>query len=200
MGKIRLNLSTLNKGAARDIKDAIDFGVRHGATRIGDGVVDVAQNRLRQAGAVWRGILQGSFDWRVEERPNGLAVIARNDAEHARTIEFGRTPGAEAPPLAPLIPWVRTKMVGFNLENVESLPEPEEMDTEAEVKMGNEFFTIDLAEFTDRTTLQKAFWLQQHIKKEGIDAVQYMQAAEMWAETDGADEIKDSINRRLRML
>lgn len=46
-------------------------------------------------------------------------------------------------------------------------------------------------------TVDKAFWLQRHIKIHGIDGIHYMRAGREFAEEEGSDMVSDAINRRL---
>lgn len=50
-------------------------------------------------------------------------------------------------------------------------------------------------------TVQKAFWLQEHIKEEGIEAANFSEAAEQKMEIMGPMNVKNSIeNNTLRSL
>lgn len=202
MSKLRLRFNVTGEDVVDDIKDAIEHGVAMSAQPVADDIEDVAQQRIREAGAIWRGVLIESFEFRVEKRGDTLRVVVFNHADQAAPIEFGAEYEEKGPPLAPLIPWVKTKMQGFQIDNSDLQPfeSAEDIRARAEVEYEGESFSMDLARYTDRETLEKAFWLQQHIKEEGIDAVRYMTAAEQYAEQKAQLTVADYISRSLQRL
>ena len=93
----------------------------------------VLEHRLRQdtkllrdasLGAAWRGVAEASRltveaglvdrggylgGWDAGATSDGAYL--RNTAPYAGVIEYGRRPGAPGPPLAPILEWVRRKLV-----------------------------------------------------------------------------------------
>lgn len=92
-------------------------GVRAGAKQTRDDLLTTGQNKARSIivsrDAVWRTHLYRS----VKKIPTTSSAghytgQVRADTPYAATIEGGRRPGARAPPVGALIPWVKSKMYG----------------------------------------------------------------------------------------
>lgn len=199
MPTIDIDIDVLNKRVDRDIKEDIEDGIEKGGTSLGLEGEEVAQHRIRSVGAIFTGDLILNFDVSVRKRRNKLVVTLENNSDHAAPIEYGAEYGSEGPPVIALIPWVRTKMSGFQVpeDDLSALPDRDEVDEDTTLPEpgGGEVDVLDVAE---PETVQKAFWLQQHIKDNGIDAVRFMRAAEEYAREEGADTVADYISRELR--
>lgn len=199
MVDIGINIDVVNKQVTDEIGDAIDEGIRKGAVAVADEAGDVARNRIRSVGAIFTGDLVSSFEIEVEKRRNRLRVKLKNTSDHAAPIEYGAEYTDEGPPVAALIPWVELKMRGFSVpdDEITNLPEPDEVDEDTTIPEPDGP-DVDLLDVADEDTIQKAFWLQQHIKETGIDAVRYMKAAEEYVERRGSDSLAGYIERELR--
>jgi hypothetical protein len=59
--------------------------------------------------------------------------------------------------------------------------------------------TVDLSEYDDEV-ISKAFWLQEHIRRYGIDGIYFTRHARSVAIQDGSDTVADFIDRELNRL
>lgn len=177
------------------IKDAIEDGARVGAVETVQNAEYVAKGRIIEAGAIFEGDLLGSFEIEYRESNGRFYGVLKNTSDHAAPIEFGAEYNEKGPPLGALIPWVRAKMTGFTVpdDEVTNMPDPDDLDTEVEVTQGNYHASVDIQEFADRETIERAFWLQQHIKENGIDALRYMRAADEYLKNRSSDDVADAI-------
>ncbi|SEL17689.1 hypothetical protein [Haloferax larsenii] len=50
------------------------------------------------------------------------------------------------------------------------------------------------------THVYLAFWLQDKIKREGLEGIHYMEHARDWAERNAGDETADAISKELSKL
>lgn len=201
MDELKMITSLQNEDVFDDIEDAIWQGMRDSLTPLGEATTQIAQQRIREAGAIWKGDLIGSFDFRFTRSDDSLTVIVSNYSDHAAPIEFGAEYEEKGPPVAALIPWVETKLHGYNVPE-DNLPDYDEVPKIREKAKENALNeeTARLASLAEPEVIQDAFWLQQHIKRTGIDAVKFMKAAEKWAE-EGADRtVAGYISARFRKL
>lgn len=58
---------------------------------------------------------------------------------------------------------------------------------------------VDLSRF-DSDTINKAFWLQEHIRRHGVEGIHYMFHAKSEARTRGPREVVDHIDREIARL
>lgn len=58
---------------------------------------------------------------------------------------------------------------------------------------------VDLSRFSPET-VDKAFWLQEHIRRNGIEGINYMFHARTEARTRGPRVVADNISNELRKL
>jgi hypothetical protein len=183
----------------KDIEDGIEKSVGKRSsdlTSIDQQVKMVAKERIRDVGAVWTGDLVSSFDVDHFGTGDSIVVTIENTSDHAAPIEYGAEYDEEGPPVAALIPWVMTKMSGFTLpEDQSELPDTTRAD---ELEIETTAGSVDLGASVPDEILEKAFWLQRHIKEEGIDAVRYMEMAEMWAEKNSANTVAEYISAELK--
>lgn len=181
------------------IEDSLDFGAAEaGQPGVPEQAKNVAKGRIVEAGAVFSGDLLESFEVNHSQSKGVWHVELENTSAHAEPIEYGAEYGEKGPPVAALIPWVETKMRGFQVpeDDVADLPEPDVVRQESEgVKYGPDVLTL-----ADEDTLTKAFWLQQHIKEEGLDALRYMKAAEYWAESSADKSVAAFITKHLNSI
>jgi len=200
MADINISTTVNSRSAIEDIEDAIEDGIKKGSGVLGQEMREVSEHRIRSVGAIFTGDLINSFDVTVKSRGNQMIVTLSNDSDHAAPIEYGAEYGTEGPPLAALIPWVEAKMAGFTVpeDDLQSLPSPGEIEEDTEVPEPDGT-TTDLLTVVPDDTLQKAFWLQEHIRREGIDAVKFMSAAREYAERHGEDTIAGYIERELKL-
>lgn len=197
-GDLTIKTAVYTGDVIDDIEDAVHRGIRSGRRAVRRELEDKAQERIREAGAIWKGELISSFRAVYLQEGDKYFLVFKNDAEHAEPIEFGAEYGEKGPPVAALIPWVQTKLRGFSVPDDE-LPAPEEVDRirdEARDQATNQNM-IDAVSLAEPYTVRKAFWLQQHIKEHGIDAVRFMKAAEMWAEANADKTVAEYINIHL---
>lgn len=188
--RIRIRVTGIDD-VTDDIEDAIKQGIQDGGGEIIDHSQKIAKTHIREK-AYWTGELLQS--WLKEESAGRMQTyhgMLENTAPHAAPIEHGASYGAEGPPIEELIPWVRSEMNFIPPPGWR--PEDDSMDPEALDKWN------DVTNFvTDPMTLRKAFWLQQHIKEEGITAVHYMRDARMWAEARGSEVVAEAIDRQFK--
>lgn len=59
--------------------------------------------------------------------------------------------------------------------------------------------TVDLDAYDDEV-IAKAFWLQEHIRRYGIDGIHYTRRAREIARIHGSDTVADFIDDELRKL
>lgn len=185
--------------AIRQIEDAIKDGIAEGSAETGVEAEQVAKQRIRKVGAIFTGDLLNSFDIDIRKQGGNLVVRLTNDSDHAGPIEYGAEYTERGPPVVALIPWVRAKMTGFQIPegDREDLPDPETVDADFEIPEPDGSIT-DLRNVVDSETLDRAFWLQQHIKEEGIDAVRYMERAERYVKENAADNVAEAISMELK--
>lgn len=182
-----------------DIEDAVEQGIKSGRRGIRSELEDKAQERLRETGAIWKGEIYNNFRGVYLEEGNQYWLVFKNDAEHAAPIEFGAEYDMRGPPVAALIPWVQTKMRGFSIPDDDQLsgaPDIEAIREQAREEAINKNM-VNAVSLAEPEVVKKAFWLQQHIKENGIDAVRYMRAAELWAEANGASTVARYLNIHL---
>lgn len=198
MADIRIDIDVLNKRVDESIEDAITDGMREGGQQAASEAEKVAQQRIRNVGAVFTGDLVESFEIDLKKRGNNIIVTLENTSDHAAPIEYGAEYTDRGPPVAALIPWVKLKMRGYTVpeDDLQDLPNPQDVDEDTSIPQADGP-ALDLTTVFDEEIVQKAFWLQQHIKEEGLDAVRFMKRAEEKVENDAADTIADAITAEL---
>lgn len=202
MSDLEFRVDVRNGHVISEVEAHVERGVRSSLNTLGNGMREQAIQRLQNAGAIWSGELISSFDVDIYTRGNWMVVTLKNDAEHAEPIEFGAQYGDEGPPVAALIPWVATKMHWWDPTEMAERYDPvdvdevrEEAKLEATSERGDAF-----AMGASEQTIRKAFYLQQHIKETGIDAVRYMKEAQDWVENYGSDIVAAKITEDLNLL
>lgn len=201
MGRIEFDIDTFDHRIADDIQDAIDEGIKDSTgRRTAHGIADImsaeAKGKIRSEGAVWTGELLNSFQVRYLQRGNRIVVVFQNDADHAPALEYGAEYGSEGPPVHALIPWVMTHLSSWTIPDADAggLPAPEDIDYERE-DVDDEL--LEVAMRAPDGVIEKAFWLQEKIRRDGIDAIEFMEQARRWAEKDADRVVADAIDRRL---
>jgi len=119
--EIRFRVNARGKNVADEIEDAIEQGIKDAVGKsskrgLDDAILDAAKDKIRDHDRKWRGTLLESFDVRTYREGDDYILVVENDAEHARTTEYGRTPGEEKPPLAALIPWVEAHLDDWDVD------------------------------------------------------------------------------------
>lgn len=191
---------TVRGNAHWDLLEAIGVAATKGIVDIADDAEENAKRNIRIAGAVWTGELLESFELDFRTSGRDMIVVVENTADHAKPIEYGAQYTNEGPPVAALVPWVETKMHGFQVPDGAEVPDIDRVgDDEFEVEV-SEGEIIDVRAIADRKTVKKAFWLQQHIKETGIDPLRYMERAEMAVEKSGPMTIRKHIEKELRKI
>jgi hypothetical protein len=198
MADIKIDIDVLNKRVDESIEDAVTSGMREGGQQAASEAEEVAQQRIRNVGAVFTGDLIESFEIDLKKRGNNIIVTLENTSDHAAPIEYGAEYTDRGPPVAALIPWVKLKMTGYSVpeSEVADLPEPQDVEEDTSIPQANGP-AVDLTTVFDEEIVQKAFWLQQHIKEEGLDAVRFMKRAEEKVEDDAAETVADAITAEL---
>jgi hypothetical protein len=195
---VNFDINVKNKDIVDDIEDAVEDGIRRAADEIGDASVNIAKQRIREAGAVWTGELLDSFNVTYSSNGNELTVTIENESDHAAPIEYGAEYTDRGPPVVALIPWVITHMDGFTVpDDSPSLDEREPVEGEMQSDEGDYVNVYDIA---DKETLAKAFWLQQHIKRHGLDAVGYMERAREWVGDAGNRTVSEYIHQEMQSV
>lgn len=201
MGELSIELDSLDQGVVKDIHDAIDEGIKDATgRRSSHGISDImsaeAKGKIRAEGAVWTGELLESFQVRYLQRGPRIIVVFENDADHAPALEYGAEYGDEGPPVHALIPWVMTHLSSWTIPEADKggLPAPEDISYERE-EIDDEL--LEVAMRAPDTVVEKAFWLQEKIRRDGIDAIEFMEQARRWAEKDADNVVADAIDRRL---
>lgn len=59
--------------------------------------------------------------------------------------------------------------------------------------------TVDLDDYDDEV-IAKAFWLQEHIRRYGIDGIHFSRRAKHVAEVQGPKIVADEIDKELKKL
>lgn len=59
--------------------------------------------------------------------------------------------------------------------------------------------TVDLSQYDDET-VAKAFWLQEHIRRYGIDGIHFTKRAKRVAEVQGPKIVAHEISQELKKL
>lgn len=59
--------------------------------------------------------------------------------------------------------------------------------------------TLDLSQYDDEV-VSKAFWLQEHIRRYGIDGIYFTEHARTVAEREGPDIVAKHIDNQLKKL
>lgn len=202
MSRLRIGVQVFGaKEVTDDIEDAVEQGISEARAGIALNAERVAKARIREVGAIWKGDLIESFDTLVFDTGDTYYVWLYNSSGHAAPIEFGAEYEEKGPPVAALIPWVRTKLSGYNVPEDE-LPDPDDLP-DIRKKAKDEAInqtTIDVVDMASKQVISQAFWLQQHIKEHGIDAVRFMRAAEKWAEEDADRTAAQYISMELKKL
>jgi len=202
MGNLDVSVSVQDGNIVDQIEDAIVDGIEKAADKrrkhgIATQAEEVAKKRIREAGAVFTEELIESFEIDHTRTGGTWHVTLENTSDHAAPIEYGAEYGEEGPPVAALIPWVVVKMQGFDIpeSDYNDIPEPDVIRNESSsIEYGP-----DVNALAPDWVVEKAFWLQQHIKEEGIDALRYMAEAEAWTEANAGETvaafITDELNR-----
>lgn len=201
MGKInvKLNLST---DSVDDLEKAIKDGIRRGSGRtrmtgLSDEMESVAKARIEAEDAIWTGELMESFEADFHDGRKVLRIRLKNTADHAEHIEYGAQYTDRGPPVAALIPWVYTNMVGVEINDseIDELPSEEKQYEQLEEEIIHD--PIDIKARVPADVVTKAFWLQERIKERGLPPVGYMKAAREWLEEHGSDTMRDAINQEM---
>ena len=200
-GRVQVSVGG-NDDFPSEMKRRLNDALRESVSDLEFLVKQEAKAKIREEGAIWLGRLMAAFDHRYEKRGDKLVLIVYNDEEHAPYVEWGAEYGAKGPPVAPLIPWVQYHLSDWNLENAESVNRPSAEDIPEADRMvstpdGGE---VDALAGVPDDILTKAFWLQEKLKEDGLDAVEFMQEAEEWAEDNGVEIVSENIDRELSKL
>lgn len=204
---MKLTVSVNDNKIAQRIEDAIEDGIdaasdmeTSGSIKPGVGkqARGVARGKITAAGAIFSGELEGSFVINVIRAGNTWTVRIQNTAEHAAAIEYGAEYEEKGPPVAALIPWVETKMAGFDVPDheLDRMPDAPEIEESASSVQGD----VDIFAMASNDVIERAFWLQREIKQEGIDALRFMEAGQQWVEENGPDTIASFISTELKSL
>lgn len=184
MGRIDIDVD-LN-GVTRDIRRGIKDGIRDSDDDLYEEGTDVAKAKLRQEGAVWKGELINSFTFDSDGNGNVRVVKIKNNAEHAAPMEFGAEYEDRGPPIDSLLPWVQDKLSNWKV-------------SEKWISLAEEHLDIPEGKFAQNKKLYgKAFWLQQKIKQQGLDAREFMEAMEDYLRQNADDIVGDEIDKSLR--
>lgn len=198
MGDLDFKVKVRGTDAIWDIQEAIGKAILRGAVDIGDDTEETAKRKIRIAGAVWTGELLQSFDVDIRPMARQTIIVVENTADHAAPIEYGARYTNKGPPISALVPWVRTKMHGFEVPDEAEVPDIENIENDEFEVQVTEGEGIDIRSIADRETIEKAFWLQQHIKETGIEPLKYMERAERAVEKTGSATVRKHIERELR--
>lgn len=202
MSDLEFDVEIENGHVIAEVEAHVERGVRNSLDSLTRGMKMTAQKRIRDAGAVWTTDLVSSFEKDTYTKGDWYVAKLRNTSDHARPIEYGAEYGDEGPPVAALIPWVEAKMAWWDPTQMAERYEPVEADyvrRRAKRRAPNERADA-LAVQADEATIRKAFYLQQHIKETGIDAVRYMKEARDWAEDSGPETVAAKITQDLQFL
>jgi hypothetical protein len=201
MSELTIGIDLQNDDIAEEIRDNIVDGIEAATDKhakedgLGEQVKEAAATNIRQARAVWTGELLAGFEIDHDSAAGVWRVTVENTAEHAAPIEYGAEYGEEGPPVAALIPWVEAHRTGFDppTDELDGIPEPERIrEQSADVSYGPDVF-----ELAEPEIVRRAFWLQQHIKENGIDAIHYMARAEREVLSNADEKVAAYISARL---
>lgn len=188
MSKGHIDVDVDLNGVPQKIEQAIKRGIRESADEISDQGTDVAKNKILEEGAVWKGELWSSFEWDDRKAGKKRIVNIKNVSEHAAPMEFGAEYEDKAPPIRKLLPWVQTELSGWKVSDYW-------------VYKAQQSLSMPLSEFmANKQLYAKAFWLQQHIKREGLEARRFMEAMEdyLWRHSD--EIVGGEIDKALKKL
>ena len=184
-----------------EMKRRLNDALRESVSDLEFLVKQEAKAKIREEGAIWLGRLMAGFDHRYEKRGDKLVLVIYNEEEHAPYVEWGAEYGATGPPVAPLIPWVQYHLSSWELDvdeaNYPSAEDVPEADRMVSTPDGGE---VDALAGVPDEILTKAFWLQEKLKEDGLEAVEFMQEAEEWAEGNAAELVSEKIDRELSKL
>lgn len=119
--ELRFRIDVQNKRVSEDIEDAIEQGIKDAIGRgpgggLADKIERAAREKIFEHERVWRGKLLDSFNTYTYRSGDDYYLVVENTAPHARTTEYGRTPGEEKPPLEALIPWVEQHLDDWDVD------------------------------------------------------------------------------------
>ncbi|MFC6717892.1 hypothetical protein ACFQGT_09655 [Natrialbaceae archaeon GCM10025810] len=109
MDKLKFSVSVEKNRVPKRIKSSIKDGMRDAGYEILETGEDVAQDRIRAKGRIWKRELINSFEPQNHKAPKGRWLVLRNISEHAAPVEEGATYTKRGPPIAALIPWILEK-------------------------------------------------------------------------------------------
>jgi len=186
MGKGKIDVDVDLNGVDKKIKSAIKSGIRHSSTELYDEGTKVAKSKLRQEGAIWKGELINSFTFRTTPGGKVRLVKIENTADHARPMEEGAEYEEEGPPLSALIPWVETELSQWQVSDYW-------------IYRARRALGFHPSQFqANKEVYAKAFWLQQKIKKQGLDAREFMEAMKKYLEQNADRIVGHEIDKKLR--
>lgn len=191
MGNFDISIDVDTHGIENRIQRAIAGGVKDAARDLDSDLQDKAERKIIQANAIWRENLISSFESEIIRRPDGLWIKLRNISDHAGPVEDGAVYTDRGPPVHALLPWVRENLHGFEVTGSGGL--------NAVAKSGN-LGAIMHPDFPGYTIGQvdKAFWLQAKIRRDGIVPVGYMAYAANWARANGHEVVSSNVATSLR--
>jgi hypothetical protein len=196
MSKLNFRIDLPDKDIASDIEDAINKGIEdtmgmRAARGLEDRLQNAARGRIRAADRVWRGVLLDSFDSSVGRDGDDWVLIFENDAEHARTIDMGRTPGDEPPPLEELIPWVESQMDDWNID-----PDYGSGGDGVPIADGGQYRLPDNYEVEDYQTAEEA-GLEESTASDSIFVLEYENGEQtVFKSSENAESISDFADDR----
>lgn len=182
----RINVDVDLNGVTSDIEDAIEDGIRNSDSELYEEGTDVAKSKLRQEGAVWSGELISSFTFDTDATGKVRLVEIKNTSDHAAPIEEGAEYEDRGPPIDNLIPWVQDNLSDWQVGDYWIYRAKQSLD-------------LHSSQFQAHKELYaKAFWLQQKIKRQGLEPRRFMEAMEDYLEQNADDIVSDEIDKELR--
>lgn len=97
---------TGQRKVTRAIRRSVNRGLRSSGNVLAREARHVAQDRIAEKERIFTSELIKSFETTNVKDGDGRFISVSNNSEYAATVDEGRKPGARAPPVAALIPWV----------------------------------------------------------------------------------------------
>jgi hypothetical protein len=107
--------TTANLRSIRQLERNIQKGIEAAGEDIEDYLERAARHHVRMADAMWTKELLHSFHSETVSSGKVQRTTVWNSSEHAPYVEYGARYTVRKPPISALLPWVETKLGGYEL-------------------------------------------------------------------------------------
>lgn len=175
-------------GVPEKIEKQIKKGIQNSRKEVPDQGIPVAKDKILEEGAVWKGELFTSFQWGSKKVGDKYVITIENVADHAAPMEEGADYDGTAPPIENLMPWVKTELADWNV-------------SQKWIALAALHLDVPPGKFKHNKELYgKAYWLQQHIKREGLEPRRFMEAMERYLREHADEIVGGEITEALKQL